>query len=175
MSQVNWHGKPYYSLDAWCKNHFSHKCYKIALNAHMTCPNRDGTLGTRGCIFCSGTGSGEFSAPARGDIPKQLAQAKAQVEQKNKGGKYIAYFQSFTNTYGPLPYLEAIFRQAMAPEDVAALSIATRPDCLPPAVVELLQTLSRGWNWGCKPSTWRPPGISAGATTWRCMTTRSGV
>ena len=133
----------YRSFNQAMKERFGCKVYKLALDGGLTCPNRDGTLGTRGCIFCSGTGSGEFSAPARGDIPKQLAQAKAQVEQKNKGGKYIAYFQSFTNTYGPLPYLEAIFRQAMAPEDVAALSIATRPDCLPPAVVELLQTLSR--------------------------------
>lgn len=131
----------YRTLNSYLRQRFGCKVYKLALDGGMTCPNRDGTLGSRGCIFCSG--SGEF-AEGGGDIADQLRRAKARVAAKaGPEAKYIAYFQSFTNTYGPLPYLEAIFRQAMAPEDVAALSIATRPDCLPPAVVELLQTLSR--------------------------------
>ncbi len=133
----------YRSLNQAMKERFGCKVYKLALDGGMTCPNRDGTIGTRGCIFCSDVGSGEFAAPVCGDIRRQIEQAKVRVEQKNKGGKYIAYFQSFTNTYGPLPYLETIFRQAIAPEEIVALSIATRPDCLPKAVVDMLCRLSQ--------------------------------
>lgn len=133
----------YRSLNQAMKERFGCKVYKLALDGGMTCPNRDGTIGTRGCIFCSDVGSGEFAAPVCGDIRRQIEQAKVRVEQKNKGGKYIAYFQSFTNTYGPLPYLETIFCQAIAPEEIVALSIATRPDCLPKAVVDMLCRLSQ--------------------------------
>ena len=136
----------YYSLNQAMKERFGCKVYKLALDGGMTCPNRDGTIGERGCIFCSDVGSGEFAAPACGDISRQIAQAKARVEKKNKGGKYVAYFQSFTNTYGPLPYLERIFREAMEPEDIVALSVATRPDCLGPEVIDLLAQLNT-----CKP------------------------
>ena len=125
------------------KARFGTKVYKLALDGGMTCPNRDGTLGRRGCIFCSDVGSGEFAAPRCGDIPAQLAAAKAKVEQKNSNGKYIAYFQSFTNTYATIAYLETIFRQAMAPDDIVALSIATRPDCLGHEVLALLEQLNR--------------------------------
>ena len=107
----------------------------------MTCPNRDGTLGTRGCLFCGETGSGDFAAPHCGDIAAQLAQAKARISGKHHGEKYIAYFQSFTNTYAPVAYLDHLFTQAIAPEEVVALSIATRPDCLGPEVLELLAHL----------------------------------
>ena len=107
----------------------------------MTCPNRDGTLGTRGCLFCGETGSGDFAAPHCGDIAVQLAQAKARISAKHHGEKYIAYFQSFTNTYAPVAYLNHLFTQAIAPEEVVALSIATRPDCLGPEVLELLAHL----------------------------------
>lgn len=122
---------------------FGGKVYKLSLDGGMTCPNRDGTLGTRGCRFCGVQGAGEFAAPACGDISAQLAQAKERVAAKHRGGKYIAYFQSFTNTYAPVETLEPLFSQAMAPEDVAALSIATRPDCLGPAVLDLLAQLNR--------------------------------
>ena len=107
----------------------------------MTCPNRDGTLGTRGCLFCGETGSGDFAAPHCGDIAAQLAQAKARISRKHHGEKYIAYFQSFTNTYAPVAYLNHLFTQAIAPEEVVALSIATRPDCLGPEVLKLLAHL----------------------------------
>ena len=133
----------YRSFHQAMKERFGCKVYKLALDGGMTCPNRDGTLGTRGCIFCSDVGSGDFAAPACGDIVWQIQQAKVRVEKKNKGGKYIAYFQSFTNTYAPLPYLESLFRQALKPEEIVALSIATRPDCLPQAVVDLLCRLNR--------------------------------
>ncbi len=133
----------YRSLNQAMKERFGCKVYKLALDGGMTCPNRDGTIGTRGCIFCSDVGSGEFAAPVCGDIRRQIERAKVRVEQKNKGGKYIAYFQSFTNTYGPLPYLETIFRQATEPEEIVALSVATRPDCLPQEVVDMLCRLSQ--------------------------------
>lgn len=142
MSQVNWHGKPYYSLDAWCKNHFSHKCYKIALNAHMTCPNRDGSLDTRGCIFCSAGGSGDFAtAVSCGDIASQLDEGIQRISRKMPapdGPCFIAYFQAYTNTYAPAAYLEQIFTEALSCEKVCGISIATRPDCLPPDVLALL-------------------------------------
>ena len=133
----------YRSLNQAMQERFGCKVYKLALDGGMTCPNRDGTVGERGCIFCSDVGSGEFAAPACGSISVQIAQAKARVERKNKGGKYVAYFQSFTNTYGPLPYLERIFREAMQPDDIVALSIATRPDCLGPEVLALLSSLNK--------------------------------
>ncbi|MBR3751646.1 MAG: TIGR01212 family radical SAM protein [Ruminiclostridium sp.] len=132
----------YHSLNQALRERFGCKVYKLALDGGMTCPNRDGTVGDRGCIFCSDVGSGEFAAPACGDISRQIAQAKARVERKNKDGKYVAYFQSFTNTYGPLSYLEQIFREAIQPEEIVALSVATRPDCLEPEVIRLLADLN---------------------------------
>lgn len=125
------------------RDRFGGKVYKLSLDGGMTCPNRDGTLGRRGCIFCSEQGSGTFAAPLCNRMDQQLAQAKERVASKNKGGRYIAYFQSFTNTYAPVSYLETLFRQAIAPEDVVALSVATRPDCLGPEVVALLAALNR--------------------------------
>ena len=132
----------YRSLNQTMQERFGCKVYKLALDGGMTCPNRDGTVGERGCIFCSDVGSGEFAAPACGSISAQITQAKARVEKKNKGGKNVAYFQSFTNTYGPLPYLERIFRDAIEPDEIVALSIATRPDCLGPEVLALLSSLN---------------------------------
>ena len=121
---------------------FGCKVYKLAIDGGFTCPNRDGTLGVGGCIFCSGAGSGEFAAHGN-DIPLQLAQAKARVTFKNKGGKYMAYLQAFTNTYGPIDRLERVYREAMSPEDVVGLSIGTRPDCLPQETVALLSELNK--------------------------------
>lgn len=137
---INWHGKPYYSLDAYLKNQYGHKCYKIALNAGLTCPNRDGTLGTRGCIFCSVGGSGDFAATGE-TIAMQLEQGKALFGDKNTGQHYIAYFQAYTNTYGPLEYLRNIYTEALSHKDVCGISIATRPDCLGEEILDLLQDL----------------------------------
>ena len=136
-------GRPYYSLNAWLKDQFGQKIYKLALDGGMTCPNRDGTLGTGGCIFCSHGGSGDFAEPAHTSVTEQIEAAKARVANKIKGGKYVAYFQSYTNTYAPVSYLEPLFSEAIAHPDVAALSIGTRPDCLPPDVLELLARLNR--------------------------------
>lgn len=133
----------YRSFNQAMKGRFGGKVYKLALDGGMTCPNRDGSVGERGCIFCSDVGSGDFAAPRCGDVADQIARAKGRVEAKNKGGRYIAYFQSFTNTYAPVSYLEDLFHRAMEPEEIVALSIATRPDCLEPEVVSLLETLNR--------------------------------
>ena len=119
------------------------KVYRIALSAEVTCPNRDGTCGTRGCIFCSAGGSGEFSADRTKPVPDQIREAKARVAAKVKGGKYIAYFQSFTNTYAPVSYLRKIFREAIEPDDVVILSVATRPDCLSADVLDLLSEINQ--------------------------------
>lgn len=143
----NWHGKPYYSLDAYCKNTFQHKCYKIALNAHMTCPNRDGTLDTRGCIFCSAGGSGDFAVDGCGkSIEEQLAEGLSLFGDKKTGNHFIAYFQAFTNTYAPLEYLEKVYREALDCPSVCGISIATRPDCLADEVLTLLDSLQKEYK-----------------------------
>ena len=140
----DWHGKPYYSLDSYCKNTFHHKCYKIALNARMSCPNRDGTLDTRGCIFCSRGGSGDFAVDILGkSMEEQIAEGISNFGNKSIGQDLIAYFQAYTNTYAPIEYLRRIFTEAIEEPDVAALSIATRCDCLPPDVLDLLDELNR--------------------------------
>lgn len=118
------------------------KVYKLSLDGGFTCPNRDGTLGYGGCRFCSAAGSGEFAAHGS-EIASQLEQAKLRVAAKNKSGKYIAYFQSFTGTYAPTATLAQLYRQAMAPEYIVGLSIATRPDCLPEETLALLQELNQ--------------------------------
>ena len=120
---------------------FGCKVYKLSLDGGFTCPNRDGTVGNGGCIFCSPQGSGEF-AQGGTDIREQLEQAKKRVEAKIKTGKYIAYFQSFTNTYGPVKRLRALFTEAMEPDYIVGLAIGTRPDCLPPEAVALLKELN---------------------------------
>ena len=122
---------------------FGCKVYKLSLDGGFTCPNRDGTLGTRGCIFCSAYGGGEFAESCRTSVADQLEAAKARVAAKIKGGKYIAYFQSFTGTYGPVDTLEQRYREAMAPADIVGLAIGTRPDCLGPEVIALLEKLNR--------------------------------
>ena len=138
----DWHGKPYYSLDSYCKNTFHHKCYKIALNARMSCPNRDGTLDTRGCIFCSSGGSGDFAVDIAGKtMEEQIAEGMAKFGDKVTGHDLIAYFQAYTNTYAPLPYLEEVYRSALSHPKVCGISIATRPDCLGPEVLALLAKL----------------------------------
>src|SRR5665647_604577 len=133
----------YSSLSDYLKNEFGTKVYKIALNAGCTCPNRDGTLDTRGCIFCSAGGSGDFATDRSLPISEQIESAKARVSRKITDGKYIAYFQNYTNTYESVEYLERIFLEAINHPDIAALSIATRPDCLPDGILDLLSRLNR--------------------------------
>lgn len=128
----------YRTLSSYYQEKFGCKVYKLAIDAGFTCPNRDGTVGTGGCVFCSSYGGGEFAEKTCGSISEQLARAKARVSAKNKGGKYIAYFQSFTNTYGPVERLRQLYNEAIAPEEIVGLAIGTRPDCLPGEVVELL-------------------------------------
>ena len=129
----------YTALSPYLKRRFGCKVYKLSLSAGCTCPNRDGTLGARGCIFCSG--SGEFAASGSASIPEQLEQAKYILDKKAQGAKFIAYFQDFTNTYGAVSRLEPLFLAAMEPDDVVALSIATRPDCLPEDILRMLARL----------------------------------
>ena len=133
----------YRSANSYFRERFGCKLYKLALDGGMTCPNRDGAKGTDGCIFCSATGSGEFAEPRCGSVTQQIQRAKARVAAKAGDGRYIAYFQSFTNTYAPVSYLEPLFSEAISHPDVAALAIATRPDCLPEEVLELLARLDR--------------------------------
>lgn len=133
----------YNDLNSHLKSKYGVKVYKLSLDGGLTCPNRDGTVGERGCIFCSDTGSGEFAERACGDISLQLERAKSRVEAKNRGGKYIAYFQSFTNTYGDIAYLERLYREAIAPDYIVALSVATRPDCLGDEVIALLSEINK--------------------------------
>ena len=118
------------------KETFGCKVYKLSLDAGLSCPNRDGTLGTGGCIFC--TGSGEFAESGPEPISLQLEKAKLRVNRKNKDGKYMAYFQAFTNTYAPVETLRRLYYEAIRPEDIVGLAIGTRPDCLGEEVLALL-------------------------------------
>ena len=155
---MRWGEKRYHSLDWELKNRFGEKIYKITLNGGMTCPNRDGRVGTGGCIFCSAHGSGDFAGDASLSVTEQLMQGKADLQKKRPIHSYIAYFQAFTNTYAPVDYLEKIFTEAIRDPDVKILSIATRPDCLGPDVVALLARLNR-----IKPNNKTyPAGLSAG-------------
>ena len=140
---MRWGEKRYYSLDYYLKETFGEKLYKLSLNGGMTCPNRDGKIDTRGCIFCSRGGSGDFASCANLSITDQINEGKSQVAAKYKGSSYIAYFQAYTNTYAPVSYLRKIFYEAVNHPDIRVLSIATRPDCLPEDVLELLERLSR--------------------------------
>lgn len=133
----------YRSVSAYLLERFGHKIYKLALSGGFTCPNRDGTLGSRGCIFCSGSGSGDFASPVDDDIYAAVEEAKKRVAAKAPGAKYIAYFQSFTATYAPVRRLERLFTAAIMHPDVEILSVATRPDCLSEETVALLSRLNR--------------------------------
>ena len=132
------------SANHYFRARFGCKVYKLALDGGMTCPNRDGTLDTRGCIFCSAGGSGDFAEPLCGSIEEQLDRAKSRVAAKaGPDARYIAYFQSYTNTYAPAERLEALFAPVLARPEIVALSVATRPDCLPAPVLDLLERLNR--------------------------------
>lgn len=140
---MKWGEKPYHSLDYMLRERFGEKVYKVTLNGGMSCPNRDGKLGTRGCIFCSAGGSGDFAADSSLSITEQIDRQISILSAKRPIHKYIAYFQAFTNTYAPVEYLEKIFTEALAHPGIAALSIGTRPDCLGKDVVTLLSRLNR--------------------------------
>ena len=129
------------TLNEHYREKYGCKVYKLSLDAGFTCPNRDGTVGTGGCIFCSGFGSGEFAEGGVDSIALQLERAKARVSAKIKEGKYIAYFQSFTNTYAPVERLRKLYLEAIAPEDIVGLAIGTRPDCLGEDVIALLEEI----------------------------------
>lgn len=132
----------YRTANDYYKEKFGCKVYKLSLNGGFTCPNRDGTVSTGGCIFCSALGSGEFAESGR-NITEQLEKAKLRINAKIKNGKYIAYFQSFTNTYAPLTKLKFLFYEAIAPDYIIGLNIGTRPDCLPDSTIELLSKLNK--------------------------------
>lgn len=133
----------YRRVNQYYREKYGCKVYKLAIDGGFTCPNRDGTLDTRGCVFCSGDGSGAFAAEVGPGVRQQLEQAKALVRDKNRDGKYIAYFQAYTNTYAPVERLRQLYTQAMEPEDIVGLAIGTRPDCLQPEIVALLEELNR--------------------------------
>ncbi|MBE6727988.1 MAG: TIGR01212 family radical SAM protein [Ruminococcaceae bacterium] len=132
----------YKTLNEHYRERFGCKVYKLSLNAGFTCPNRDGTCGMGGCIFCSASGSGEFAEKFDGDIAKQLENAKKRVNAKIRNGKFIAYFQSFTNTYADVKTLERLYMEAIKPDYIVGLSVATRPDCLADETVSLLKRIN---------------------------------
>lgn len=140
---VYWGEKRYHSLDYYLKNTYGSKLYKLSLNGGMTCPNRDGTCGTRGCIFCSQGGAGDFAESPSETIREQIEHGKSKVAAKYGGGSYIAYFQAYTNTYAPVDYLRKIFTEAIMHPDIRILSVATRPDCLGEDILNLLHELNQ--------------------------------
>ena len=133
----------YLSFNKYLKDKFGQKVYKISLDGGFTCPNRDGKTGTRGCIFCSKGGSGDFAESREMSITEQIESGKKKVEKKIKSGKYIAYFQAFTNTYAPVEMLRQKYEEAINHPDIVALSIATRPDCLGDDVLRLLDEMNK--------------------------------
>lgn len=133
----------YLSFNKYLKDKFGQKVYKISLDGGFTCPNRDEKTGTRGCIFCSKGGSGDFAESREMSITEQIENGKKRVEKKIKSGKYIAYFQAFTNTYAPVEILRQKYEEAINHPDIVALSIATRPDCLGDDVLRLLDEMNK--------------------------------
>ena len=133
----------FYSLDTYLKETFGEKVYRISLNGGMTCPNRDGTKGTRGCIFCSRGGSGDFAENHLLSVSEQIASGQKKLAAKTKCRKFIAYFQAYTNTYAPVSYLRPLFLEAIRHPDIVVLSIATRPDCINDEILTLLSELNQ--------------------------------
>lgn len=133
----------YKTLNQYYRERFGCKVYKLSIDAGFTCPNRDGAVGTGGCIFCSAYGSGDFTPECGQSVTQQLQEARSRVRSKLREENYIAYFQAFTNTYAPTEYLERLYREAMDTPHILGLAIGTRPDCLPPETVTLLERLNR--------------------------------
>lgn len=139
---MKWTDKPYHSLDYMLKERFGEKVYRLSLNGGMTCPNRDGKLDTRGCIFCSAGGSGDFAGDKKETITQQIETQKAMILKKRPVSRFIAYFQAYTNTYAPVARLRELFTEAIMHPDIAAVSIGTRPDCLGEDILNLLTELN---------------------------------
>ncbi len=133
----------YYSYSRFLKEYFGEKVFKICLDGGFTCPNRDGTLSTEGCLFCSQGGSGEFAEKSCYSIKEQIVLGKSQTSKKYQGSKYLAYFQAYTNTYAPLSRLRLLYEEALDREEVCGMIIGTRPDCLPESVLSYLEELNR--------------------------------
>ena len=140
---MNWYDKRYHTLDYELKETFGQKVVKLSLDAGFTCPNRDGTIGERGCIFCGKKGSGDFAGSRDTDILEQMEEQKNRLSSKWPNAKYIAYFQSYTNTYAPLKVLRQRYETALSGTDIAGMAVATRPDCLPAEVLGLLEELAQ--------------------------------
>ena len=141
-----WLDKPYYSFNAYLRRTFGEKIYRLSLDGGFSCPNRDGKLDTRGCIFCSAGGSGDFAADRRKSIMEQMVQARERIIQKTNAKHFIAYFQAYTNTYADISYLRTVFSEALASDEIVALSIATRVDCLDDDVLDLLCELRESFQ-----------------------------
>ena len=139
---MKWYDKRYHTLDYELKQTFGQKVIKLSLDGGFTCPNRDGRIGTRGCIFCGEKGSGDFAGTRDVSIAEQVEQQKQLLSSKWPDGKYIAYFQSYTNTYAPLDRLRTRYEDALSCKDVVGLAVATRPDCLPDDVLSLLEEIA---------------------------------
>ncbi|MDY4079972.1 MAG: TIGR01212 family radical SAM protein [Clostridium sp.] len=139
----DWNGKRYHSLNYFLRNKFGEKVFKISLDGGFSCPNRDGTISRGGCVFCSEKGSGDFAGNRCVTIHKQFEDIKIMMNKKWKNGKYIAYFQAYTNTYAPVEVLREKYYEALKEEGVVALAIATRPDCLPEEVLDLLEEINK--------------------------------
>lgn len=138
-----WGNKPYHSLNYFLRERFGEKIFKISLDAGFTCPNRDGTISKGGCLFCSERGSGDFAGDRCFSITSQFDDIKNMMQKKWKNGKYIAYFQAYTNTYAPVEVLREKYEEALRQEDVIGIAIATRPDCLDEQVLDLLEEISK--------------------------------
>lgn len=135
--------KNYNSLDEHFRNKFGKKVYKLSINGGMTCPNRDGKIDTRGCIFCSNGGSGEFATSPLLSVTQQLEEAKNKVKSKTNDELYLAYFQPFSNTYGDIEYLRKIYTEAISPDYIVGLAIATRPDCINDEIITLISEINK--------------------------------
>ena len=146
-NRQTWLDKPYYSLNAYFKETYGEKCYKIALDGGFSCPNRDGTLGVGGCIFCSGAGSGDFATAVavHASMKEQIQTALSLMGSKKIGTKFVAYFQAFTNTYGPIEKLHRLYTDALEEPEIIGISIATRPDCLGSEVLNLLKEIQQAY------------------------------
>ncbi len=138
-----WGDKRYYSLNYYLRNKFGCKVFKISLDAGFSCPNRDGTIGMGGCVFCSDRGSGDFAGNRKFSIHHQFQDIKQVMNNKWKSGKYIAYFQAYTNTYAPIEVLKEKYEEAVKEDGVVGLAIATRPDCLSRDVLDLIYEYSK--------------------------------
>lgn len=143
MVNNKWGGKSYYTLNSFLREKFNEKVFKISLDGGFSCPNRDGTVAKGGCTYCSASGSGDFAGNRVQSISDQFDDIKDMMNKKWSNGKLIAYFQAYTNTYAPINYLRKVFYEAVKSADVEIISIATRPDCLGPEVLDLIAEINR--------------------------------